>query len=84
MSLKMLGLYLYTLIIGHKLSNMLCLLNKLPLQNELQNCVKSNVFWTKKVKTLQQQNKNSNIKSLPQPEIEPGTSRIKGGCVTYA
>ena len=37
--LKMLGLYLYTLIIGHTPCNMLSIQYKLTLQNELQNCV---------------------------------------------
>jgi len=45
--LKMLGLYLYTLIIGQKSYNMLSILNKLPLQNELQNVVTNNVFLDK-------------------------------------
>jgi len=41
----MLGLYLYTLIIGHKSCNML---NELPLQKELPNFGTNNVFvWTK-------------------------------------
>jgi len=47
--LKMLGLYLYTLIIGHKSCKMLStsILNKLTLQKELQNCVINNVFLDK-------------------------------------
>ena len=52
----MLGLYFYTLIIGHKLCNMLRILNKLILQRRLQNFVTNNVFLEKKVKTQQQQN----------------------------
>ena len=45
----MLGLYPYTLKIGHKSSNMLCILNKLTLKKkELQNCVTNNVFLDKK------------------------------------
>jgi len=35
--LKMLDLYLYTLIIGNKACNMLSILNKLTLQKELHN-----------------------------------------------
>ena len=35
--LKMLGLYLYTLVIGHKSSNMFSLLNILTRPKELQN-----------------------------------------------
>ena len=42
--LKMLGLYLYTLIISHKSSNMLRILNKLALYKELQTFVTNNVF----------------------------------------
>jgi len=44
----MLGLYLYTLIIGHKSCNMLSILNKLTLQKELQNILTNNVFLDKK------------------------------------
>ena len=53
---KMLGLYLYTLRIGHKSGNMLSMLNKLTLQKELQTFVTNNVFFffTKKVKTQKQ------------------------------
>jgi len=46
--LKMLGLYLYSLIIGHKSCNVLSMLNKLSLQRELQNVVTNNVFMDKK------------------------------------
>jgi len=46
--LKMLGLYFYTLTIGHKFCNMLSILDKLKLQKELQNVVTNNVFWDKK------------------------------------
>jgi len=60
----MLGLYLYTLIISHKSSNMLRILNKLTLFKKLQTFVTNNVFLDKKVKTQQQQNKKSNIKTL--------------------
>jgi len=48
---KMLGLYLYTLIMGHNSCKMLSILNKLTLQKELQNFVTNNVFLDKKVKT---------------------------------
>ena len=61
-SLKMLGLYLYTLIIGHKSCNMLGILNKLILLKELQTIVINNVFLDKKVKTQQQQQQNKKIK----------------------
>jgi len=52
----MLGVYLYTLRIGHKAGNMLSKLNKLTLQKELQTFVTNNVllFFYKKVKTQQQ------------------------------
>ena len=52
-NLKMLGLYLYTLIIGQKSCNMLstCMLNKLTLNKELKTLVTNNVFLDKKVKT---------------------------------
>jgi len=46
--LKMLGLYLYTFIIGHNSCSMLIILNKLTSQKELQNCVTNNVFLDKK------------------------------------
>jgi len=45
--LKMLGLYLYTRIIGHKSCNMLSIQNKLTLKKELQNFVTNNVFFDK-------------------------------------
>jgi len=49
LTLKMLGLYLYTgiLLIGHKSHNMLSLLNKLTLQKKFQNYGTNNVFWGK-------------------------------------
>ena len=46
-SLKMLGLYLYTRIIGHTSCNMLSILNKLKLQKELQIFLTNNVFLDK-------------------------------------
>jgi len=49
----MLGLYLYTPIIGHKSCNMLSILNKLTLQKKLQHFVTSDTFLDKKVKTPQ-------------------------------
>ena len=46
--LKMLGLYLFTLIIGHKSCNMLSILNNLTLQKEKQfNVVTNNVSLDK-------------------------------------
>ena len=49
--LKMLGLYLYTLIIDYKSCNMFNILNKFTLQNFVMN----NLFWDKEVKAQQQQ-----------------------------
>jgi len=43
----MLGLYLYTRIISHTFRRMLSILNKLTLQEDLQNLVTNSVFWTK-------------------------------------
>jgi len=62
--LKLLGLYLYTLIIGHKSSNMLSVLNKLTLQKEMQNFVTKNVFLDKKRKINHNKTNKSNIKTL--------------------
>jgi len=45
--LKMLGLYLYTLLIGHKSCNAWSLLKKLKLLKELQTFVTNNVFFDK-------------------------------------
>jgi len=46
----MIGLYYDTLIISHKFSNMLSILNELTLQKELHNFETNNVFLTKKQK----------------------------------
>jgi len=59
----MLGLYLYTLTISHKSSNMLRLLNKLTLYKELQTFETNNVFLDKKSKnttTTKQKIKHKN------------------------
>jgi len=50
-TLKMLGLYLYTLIIGHKSCNMKGILNKITLQKKLQHFVTNYVFWDEKKST---------------------------------
>ena len=47
-TLKMLGLYLYTLKIGHKSRKMLSMLNNLTLQKDGQTFVTNNVFMDKK------------------------------------
>jgi len=82
--LKMLGMYLHTLIIGHKSCKMLSILKQLTLQKTFQNCVTNHVFLYRKVKPQQQQSKKSNIKPLPEPEIEPGIPRTQSGYVTSA
>jgi len=70
--LKILGLYIYTLIIGNKSCNRLIILNKLLLQIELQNVVTNNVFWTKSknTKTTKQKIKHKNI--CQWREMNPG------------
>jgi len=70
----MLGLYLYTLIIGHNSCNMLSILNKFTLQKKLQNIVTNNVFLDKKVKHNHNKTKHEAQKPLPEPGIEPGSS----------
>jgi len=80
-TLKMLGLYLYTLIIGHKSCNMKGILNKITLQKKLQHLVTNYVFWDEKSTT---KTKYANKKLMPGPGIEPGTSRTQSGVVTPA
>jgi len=61
----MLGLYLFTLIIGHKSCNTLSILNKLTLYKELQYFAINTVFLDKKSKnTTTTIQKKSNIKTL--------------------
>jgi len=81
--LKMLGLYLYTLIIGHKSCNtcMLSILNKLTLQKKLPSFVTNNVFLDKKEHN-NNKTKNQTQKPLQEPGIELETSRIHSGCIT--
>jgi len=57
----MLEVYLYTLIIGHKSRNMLSILNKLTVQKDLQNCVKTMCFLTKIKTTATQKIKHITI-----------------------
>ena len=59
----MLGLYVYTLRIGHKSGNMLSILNILTLQKEMQHFVKNDVFLNRQLNTQQRQNKINNIKT---------------------
>ena len=73
MKLKMLALYLYTLIIGHNSCNMLLIQNILILQNKLHYFVTKNVFQDKKVKnttTTKQNIKHQNI--CRSRELNPG------------
>ena len=59
----MLGLYLYTLRIGHRSGNVLSILNKLTLQKGLQTFVTNNVCFLQKSKkktTIKQKFKHKN------------------------
>jgi len=58
LSLKMLGLYLYTRITSQKSDKILSILNKLTLQKDLQNLVTNNVFMDKKLKHNNNKNEN--------------------------
>ena len=58
----MLGVYLNTLIIGHKCCNVLSKLNELTLQKALQRFMTNNVFWTKKTKKELQNKIQTHIK----------------------
>ena len=80
----MLGLYLYTLIIGHRSCNMLSILNKLTLPKELHNFVTNNVLLEKKLKHNNNKTKIQTEKPLPEPGIETGTSCNQSGCITTA
>jgi len=71
--LKMLGLYLYTLIFGHKSCNILSILNKLTLQKEFQNFVtKTCVFWTKSKNTTTTKPKIKHKNPCRSRELNPG------------
>jgi len=59
----MLGLYLYTLTIGHKSGNMFSILNKITLQKQSQTFVTNNVFLDKNIKPQHQQNKKIKYKN---------------------
>jgi len=74
-SLKTLGLYLDTLLIGHTFCSMVSKLSKFTLQKELhvQHFMTKNVFGQKSKTTTKQKSKQQ---SLPKTGIEPGTSRI--------
>ena len=80
--LKMLGLCLYTLIIGHKYCNMFSILNKLTLQKELQNFVTNNVLFDKTLKntkTAKQKIKHKN--ACRSRELNPGPLAPKAGAI---
>jgi len=64
----MLGLFVYTLTIGHKSCNMLSIQNKLTLQKEIQTFVTNNMF----------------LNPLPESGIELRTSCTQSECVTTA
>jgi len=68
----MLGLYLYTLIIGHKSCNMLGILNKLTLQKNFQNGIKNDVFWTIKKKHNNNKTKIKHKNHYRSRELNPG------------
>ena len=53
-----------TFILGHTCCSMLSILYVLTLQNKLQSFLTNNVFWTKRIKTQQQQDKDAIIKLL--------------------
>jgi len=80
--LKMLGLYLYTLIIGHKSCKMLSILNKLTLQKDLRNVVTKKCVFGQKVKTQQEQDKKCRSRELnprplaPKPDALPLHHRV--------
>ena len=68
----MLGLYLYTLIISHTSCNMLSILNTFTLQKNFflfTNTVMR--FWTKKVKTQQQQQNIKHRNPCRSRELNP-------------
>ena len=70
---KMLRLYLYALIIGHKSCNVLRILKTLTLQNKLQNFMTNNVFWTNKIKnTSTTKHKIKHKNPCRSRELNPG------------
>jgi len=62
--LKMLGRYLYTLIIGHKSCNMLSMLNKLILKKRIANFGDKYCVFGQKSKNTTTTKQKSNIKTL--------------------
>jgi len=69
----MLGLYLYTLKISHKSSNMLRIQNKLTLYKALQTFVTKNVFLDKKSKNTTTKQKIKHKNPCRSRGLNPGT-----------
>ena len=66
----MLGLYIFTLIIG--LKSCKSILSKLTLQKELQNVVTINVFWTKSKNTTTTKQKHKHKNPCHSRKLNPG------------
>jgi len=81
---KMLGLYLYTLIIGHKSCNRLSILNKLTFQEKLQNVRTNNVFRQKSKNTTTSTKQKIKPKTLAETGNRTRVLSHKRGCVTFA
>ena len=75
--LKMLALYLYILIIGHKSCNMLSILIKLTLQKALQNVATNIVFLDKELKHNNNKSKKQHKNSCRSRELNPGALSFK-------
>jgi len=72
-TLKMLGLYLYTLIIGHMSFKMLCILNKLILKKNLHNFVTNRIYCVLDLKkTTHQRKKIIHKNPCRNREMNPG------------
>ena len=81
-ALKMLGLYLYILLISHKSSNMLRILNKFTLNKEMQTSVTNNVFLDKKSKnTITTKQKIKHKNPWRSRGLNPGTLAPKADAV---
>jgi len=75
--LKMLRLYLYTLIIGHKFCSMLSIRNKSTLRKELANFHVNNNFWEKQNKNITTKQKSKN--TCRSRELNPGPLALQSG-----
>ena len=82
----MLGMYLYTLIIGHKSCNKYT--KKINIAKEFTKfCEKQYVVFGQKVKhkqIIKKNKKKTNKQPLPEPSIKPRTSCTQSGCITTA